>query len=66
MSEADLKKHVRAFIAEHTSMRAAARVLGVSPGHLSRLASGERTNPSPELLDAMGIHRMVIYQRTSE
>jgi AraC-like DNA-binding protein len=66
VSEADLKKHVKAFIAEHPSLRAAAQVLGISPGHLSRLASGERTNPSPELLDAMGIHRMVIYQRIPE
>lgn len=66
MSEADLKKHVKAFIAEHTSLRSAAQFLGISPGHLSRLASGERTNPSQQLLDAMGIHRMVIYQRISE
>jgi hypothetical protein len=66
MSEADLKKHVKSFIAEHASLRQAAQVLGISPGHLSRLASGERTNARPELLDAMGIHRMVIYQRVSD
>jgi hypothetical protein len=66
MSEADLKKCVKQFIGEHESLRSAARFLGISPGHLSRLANGERTNPSLDLLDAMGIHRMVIYQRVSE
>jgi len=66
MSEADLKKHVKAFIAEHRSLRAAAEVLGIDPGYLSRLAHGEATHPRPELLDAMGIHRMVIYQRVRD
>ena len=63
MSEADLKKHVKAFIAEHGGVDSAADVLGVSPAYVYALANGTRTNPKPELLDAMGIHRMVIYQR---
>jgi transcriptional regulator with XRE-family HTH domain len=63
MSEADLKKLVKKFIAEHRSLRQAADVIGVSPGYLSRLASGLATNPSYEVLDAMGIHRMVVFQR---
>jgi len=63
MSEADLKKHVKAFIAEHESVEVAAAVLGVSPAYIYALANGTRTNPAPSLLAAMGIHRMVIYQR---
>lgn len=63
MSEADLKKHVKAFIAEHETVEQAARIVGVSPTYMYALANGTRTNPSPHMLDAMGIHRMVIYQR---
>lgn len=47
---------------EHGSLRAAAQAIGVDPGYLSRLKSGEKLNPSDEVLAALGLERVVAYR----
>jgi len=44
---------------KHGSLRAAARVLGVDVGYLSRLRSGKKSDPSDGLLRRLGIRREV-------
>jgi len=51
--------HVGNVIDEHGGLRSAAKALDIDPGYLSRLASGEKDNPSKETLDLLGIERKV-------
>lgn len=48
-------------IHRHGSLRAAARVLGISPAYLSRLFSGEKKDPSDTMLRKLGLRRVVTY-----
>jgi hypothetical protein len=48
---------------QHGSLRAAAAVLQCDPGYLSRLASGEKTDPGGNLLERMGLRQIVTYER---
>jgi hypothetical protein len=59
-----LSERVAELIAQHGSLRAAARVLECDPGYLSRLASGEKSDPGDTLLRRMGLRQIVTYQRT--
>jgi len=59
-----LPERVAELIAQHGSLRAAAKVLECSPGYLSRLASGEKADPGPTLLRRMGLRQIVTYERT--
>ena len=47
---------------EHGSLRAAAKALGIDPGYLSRLKSGEKINPSAEILKALGLERITYFR----
>ena len=47
---------------EHGSLRAAAKSIGVDAGYLSRLKSGDKVNPSDEVLAALGLERTVTYR----
>lgn len=47
---------------EHGSLRAAAKALGIDPGYLSRLKSGEKINPSAEVLKVLGLERITYYR----
>jgi hypothetical protein len=47
-----LAERIAELIAQHGSLRAAARVLECDPGYLSRLQSGEKDNPEDWLLRA--------------
>jgi len=58
-----LHERVAELIAQHGSLRAAARVLECEPGYLSRLASGEKMNPGLGLLRRMGLRQIVTYER---
>lgn len=49
---------------QHGSLRAAARVLDVDPGYLSRIGSGESKNPGETLLRRMGLREITTYERT--
>ena len=56
-----LTKRIMEAKVRHGSLRAAARVLEVDAGYLSRLANGEKDNPSPALLHKLGLTRVVTY-----
>lgn len=60
-----LRKRIAELIEQHGSLRAAARVLMVDPGYLSRLASGEKDDPGDDLLRRMKLRRVVAYERTA-
>lgn len=58
-----LSERIKELIAQHGSLRAAARVLECDAGYLSRLASGEKADPSEKLLRRMGLRQIVTYER---
>lgn len=60
-----LRQRIAELIEQHGSLRAAARVLMVDPGYLSRLASGEKDDPGEDLLRRMKLRRVVAYERTA-
>lgn len=45
------------------SLRHMADQLGIDAGYLSRLRSGEKTEPSDEVLRKLGLRRVVYYVR---
>lgn len=57
-----LTKCIQWLILKHGTLRGVARVTGVDVGYLSRLMSGEKTEPSEETLKALGIRRIVEYR----
>lgn len=58
-----LPERIAELVEQHGSLRAAARVLEVDPGYLSRLQSGEKDDPGDTLLRRMGLRRVVSYER---
>lgn len=58
-----LQKRIADLVLQHDGLNAAARVLKVDPGYLSRLASGEKDSPSGRLLRKLGLRRVVWYER---
>ena len=46
---------------KHGGLNAASRALGVDPGYLSKLGSGEKTNPSDEVLKKLKLKRVISY-----
>ena len=56
-----LRLRIDALVARHGSYRAAARVLRVDAGYLSRLRNGGKTAPSDHLLKRLGLRRVVTY-----
>lgn len=61
-----LMRRIHELSDQHGSLRAAARVLEVDVGYLSRLASGEKDDPGETLLRRMGLRRVVTYERRTE
>ncbi len=57
-----LQRRIWELTDRHISMRAAARVLKVDHAYLSRLATGEKDNPSDALLRKLGLRRIVTYK----
>lgn len=56
-----LYERIKQLSDEHGSMRAAATALGIDAGYLSRLASGEKNEPSDDVLSRLGLCRSVSY-----
>ncbi len=54
-----LMRSVDAVANRYGSLRAAARVLGVDVGYLSRMRSGKKSNPSKTLMHRLGIRREI-------
>ena len=63
-SEVNLTLRIAELIAQHGSLRAAARVLECDAGYLSRLWRGEKNDPGETLLRRMGLRQIVTYERT--
>ena len=60
-----LRARIQELSKQHGSLRAAARVLEIDPGYLSRLQDGGKTEPSDEILRKLGLRRVVKYIRRS-
>lgn len=60
-----LAERIAELIKQHGSLQAAARVLRMDVGYLSRLQSGEKTNPGPVVLRRMGLRKVVSYERST-
>lgn len=58
-----LAERINELAEQHGSLRAAARVLEVDAGYLSRLRSGEKDDPSAALLRKMSLRRTIVYRR---
>ena len=56
-----LRDRVRDLQDENGGLRAAARATGIDCGYLQRLKSGEKTNPSDDVLEKLGLQKEVIY-----
>ena len=54
-----LRSHIDSLIAKHGGLRAAARVLKMTPQYLYRLQAGEKDNPSEKMLRKLGLRRAV-------
>jgi Helix-turn-helix. len=61
----DLETAVKKLVQTHGGVRSAARVLGINYAYLSRLQSGQKSNPTPEVLRKLGLRRVVFYERMS-
>ena len=57
-----LAYRVRQLIVKHGGMRLAARAVGIDPGYLSRMMSGDKTAPSDATLKRLGLRKIVSYQ----
>ena len=57
-----LAEHLIALERKHGSMRKAAAAVGIDCGYWSRLRSGEKTEPSAEVLDKLGLVKVVVYK----
>ena len=56
-----LRARIQALAKQHGSLRAAARVLEIDAGYLSRLQGGLKVEPSEEVLRKLGLRRIVTY-----
>jgi len=58
----NLAQCIDKLVAQHGSLRAAARAAGLDAGYLSRLRAGSKDAPSNVVLDALGIERVISYR----
>ena len=58
-----LQDRLSQLIEECGSLTAVSEKLNINKGYLSRLHSGEKTNPSEEVLLKLGLKREVLYSR---
>lgn len=54
-----IPERIRLYVELHGSLRQAAEALGMDVGYLSRLASGEKANPGPEVLAKLRLRKVV-------
>jgi hypothetical protein len=57
-----LQERIDQLVAQHGSLRAVARVTEIDAGYLSRLRSGEKTEPQEAKLRRLGLRRVVSYE----
>jgi len=56
-----LAERVKSLETLHGGLRSAARATNIDVGYLKRLRDGDKTNPSDETLDKLGLKKEVIY-----
>ncbi len=61
-----LRARIQQLAKHHGSLRAAARVLEIDHGYLSRLQDGGKTEPSDDILRKLDLRRVVTYVRRSK
>lgn len=59
--ETKIQTRIAELVEKHGSLRALARAIDLDVGYLSRLASGEKDNPSPDVLAKLGLVAVTIY-----
>ena len=59
--QVDLQSHVMRAAVARGGLRQLSRNLGIDVGYLSRLASGEKTEPGDEILAKLGLEKRVTY-----
>lgn len=57
-----LRTRVESVISQHGGVRPAARAIQVNYAYLSRLRTGEKSNPTPAVLRKLGLRKVVSYQ----
>lgn len=57
-----LAEQIDAMVRLFGSLRRMSEMLGIDVGYLSRLRSGEKTDPSDEILKTLGLRRVVTYE----
>ena len=63
LDEAEVRRRVQALVEQAGGTRALAAQLGVSPSYVSDVCNGRRA-PGPPFLKALGLRRVVGYERT--
>lgn len=61
--EVTLAERIAELVEQHGTLRAAARVIDIDIGYLSRLANGEKVRPSKKFLNRMGLRAVLAYER---
>lgn len=56
-----IKEAVNALVERHGGVRPAARAVQINYAYLSRLRSGEKTNPTDAVLRKLGLRKIVVY-----
>lgn len=60
-----LRQRIQELAKQHSSLRAAARVLEIDHVYLWRLQQGNKTEPGEEILRKLSLRRVVNYVRRS-
>lgn len=58
-----LPVYIAMLIRKHKGLRKAAKALDIDPAYLHRLKTGEKTNPSGDVLRKLGVRAVVTYAR---
>ena len=62
----ELARCIDKLATKHGGLRAAARAAGLDAGYLSRLRSGQKEQPSEQVLAALGLERVVSYRMSKK
>lgn len=63
VKEVTIPARIAQLVHKHGGLRVAALALQIDSGYLSRLARGQKTDPSPRVLKKLGLQRIVTYRR---
>ena len=61
-----LQARVQELADKHGGLNAAARALSIDPGYLSRMRSGEKTDPGPVALRKLGLREVTFFERIEQ